>query len=378
MHTFTRNLITEWRRLELAAAGETVVVGVSGGADSVSLLLGLCDLRERGKLEHRIVAAHFNHRLRDGESGADEQFVRELAVRLGVELAVGTAGPAAVGNLEQNARDARYSFLSATAVNVKAFAVLTGHTVNDQAETFLLNLLRGSGVKGLSGMQAIRELKSGGVEESRSRRVMEPEGGGVGELTNVGASDVDGKALPYFPTPPLPDSPTPQLPFSSTPVHLARPLLRWAKRIDTEAFCRDSGVEYRYDTMNEDTAFKRVRIRKILLPLLEDMNPNIVEVLSNTAALMQRFCDDSRPADHLIAGDGLAITDVKMLSEAALRDTVRSWLARRRGNTRRLTLKHIEAVARLILSPKSGRIAELPGGRVVKTGGQLLYEETKG
>src|SRR5580765_2910393 len=160
MHGFVRNLITEWRRLELPFIGGAVVIAVSGGADSVSLLLAVDDLVKRKKLGHRVVAAHFNHNLRGSESDADGEFVRQLTTRLGVELAIGHGDLSKTGNLEQNARDARYDFLRQTAANLNAFAVLTGHTINDQAETFLLNLIRGSGPDGLSAMKAVRPLSA--------------------------------------------------------------------------------------------------------------------------------------------------------------------------------------------------------------------------
>ena len=140
-------------------SGETIVVAVSGGADSVSLLLAFHDLVKRKKLGHRIVAAHFNHRLRGAESDADQEYVRHLATTLGVELAVGQANDLSDGNVEQNARVARYHFLARTAENLGAFAVVTGHTINDQAETFLMNLIRGSGPDGLSGMKPVRSLE---------------------------------------------------------------------------------------------------------------------------------------------------------------------------------------------------------------------------
>ena len=158
MHQFVRNLITEWRRLELPAEGQTVVVGVSGGADSVSLLLAMYELVKMGKLDVRLVAAHFNHGLRDGESDRDEQFVREFTAQRRIEFAAGHARSLDRGNLEQNARVARYEFLNRIADGVDAFAILTGHTLNDQAETFLMNLIRGSGPEGLCGMKAVRPI----------------------------------------------------------------------------------------------------------------------------------------------------------------------------------------------------------------------------
>lgn len=345
MHPFVRNLITEWRRLDLPFDGGTLIIAVSGGADSVSLLLAIHDLTQRKKLGHRIVAAHFDHGLRGAESDADAAFVRELTAGIGIELALKRGTVEAKGNLEQNARDARYTFLAETAKNLDAFAVLTGHTINDQAETFLLNLIRGSGVAGLSGMTAVRKLGSKGVGEARSE----------GEESNNEA---------------------PQLPYPSTPPLLIRPLLTWAKRGDTEAFCHSMNIDYRWDTMNDDTAFKRVQIRKILLPLLADMNPNIIETLANTAGLMQASVESAKDSNQIAAPDELILSEVKDLPNAELNSLIRSWLKRHRGTTRALQLKHIDAVSRLILSTKSGRTAELPGGgRVVKSAGKLVYEE---
>ena len=349
MHSFVRNFITEWRRLGLPFSSETVVVAVSGGADSVSLLLALHDLRTQRKLGHRIVAAHFNHKLRGAESDADEDYVRSLTTKLGVELAIGHGDISHDGNLEQNARVARYNFLASTAKNLNAFAVVTGHTINDQAETFLLNLIRGSGPDGLSGMKVIRFL------EEEKRRTGEKE-----------TPESDGTISSSSP-----------LLFTSSPL-LIRPLLNWAKRIDTEEYCHDRGVAYRYDTMNEDTAFKRVRIRKILLPLLEDFNPKIIDTLAQTAALMASVSGTSSATDDSAKNGQLVLKDLKLLEQAELYNKIRVWLKQQRGTMRGLELKHIEAVGRLILSAKSGRAAELPGGGcVIKSAGKLVYKENK-
>jgi len=342
VHQFVRKLITEWRRLELPVAGETVVIAVSGGTDSVSLLLAMHDLVQRGKLDIRIVGAHFDHNLRDG-SDQDAEYVKRLCVQLKVELNIGH-GEVASGNLEQNARVARYAFLTKTALAVNAFAVLAAHTQNDQAETFLMNLVRGSGPEGLSGMRVVRPMR---VEGSGT--------GGVGEEE---PAELAGGDLP--------------LPLPKTTLLLVRPLLTWAKRRETEGFVRDMGVECCHDPMNDDTAFKRVRIRKILLPLLEDMNPKIVERLANTESLMQ-----NRPTGSVTRSpDEIELADVRDLGENELYSTLREWLRQKRGSVRALQLKHIRAIERLVHSEKSGRVAELPGGaRVVKSGGRLRYEE---
>jgi tRNA(Ile)-lysidine synthase len=343
VHNFVRGLITEWRKLGLPVANETVVVAVSGGADSLSLLLALDDLRTRKKLDLRFAAAHFNHKLRGRESDADEEFVKQIAAERNFELALGHGPISQDGNLEQNARNARYAFLAETAVNLRAGYVLTAHTLNDQAETFLLNLIRGSGLDGLSGMKPVRELRSVGGEE---------------------------KAPPLL--------------YSSTPL-LIRPMLRWARRDDTENFCRESGVEFRYDTMNEDMSFKRVRVRKMLLPMLKEFNPKIVETLANTAELMRSGSVSPVAAGGRAAAEkstqlteDLEIKELKTLEPPILQETIRFWLKSRRGNLRSIGLKHIEAVAQLVHSTKSGRTVELPGfGIIRKQKGRLRFENIK-
>jgi tRNA(Ile)-lysidine synthase len=360
VNKFVLNLITEWRRLELPFAGETIVVAVSGGADSLALLLALDELRERKKLDLRIVAAHFNHKLRGRESDADEDFVKDLAAERSFELAVGHGNIPKEGNLEQNARNARYEFLLSTAKNLNAGHVLTAHTMNDQAETFLLNLIRGSGLDGLAGMRTVREFRSGGVVENE------------GETAQL--------VLPLQQSSRI-DSETPSLPHSSTPPLLTRPLLRWAKREDTENYCREMGVEFRYDTMNEDMSFKRVRVRKMLLPMLKEFNPKIVETLAKTAELMAEQLGTPSPTgpdDGRQMPKELSIQELSRLEPPQLRQTLRSWLGQHRGGLRSVGLKHIRAIEQLAFSTKSGRVAELPGfGRVRRSNGRLSFENIK-
>jgi len=343
MHDFVRGLITEWRRLGLPESGAAFVVGVSGGADSIGLLLGLNELLIEKKLDIRIIVAHFNHKLRGEASDADEQFVKHLTGELEMELALGHAEKCEKGNVEQNARNSRYEFLGGVAVRTGAIGVLTAHTLNDQAETVLINFLRGSGVDGLAGIRPKRELRYEIADE------------------NDDGTDETGE---------------PMLPFGEH-LMLVRPLLTWAKRIQTEGFCREKKVEYRYDTMNEDIAFKRVRIRKVLLPLLKEFNPNIVETLARTAAAMQKISEADNGAQMLdIEQPELDLSSLKMLSQASLNRTLRAWLAKHRGDTRRLGLKHIEAIEDLMSSRKSGRIVQLPGlSQVVKRSGKLVFEK---
>ena len=320
MHKFVRQLITEWRRLELPVKDAAVIVAVSGGADSTAMLLALADLEKRNKLDIEFVVAHFNHNLRDSDSDNDETFVRELAARCGFEFASGQSTLKGVSDLEQRARDARYKYFSKLAKQKNAEVVLTAHTMNDQAETVLMNIIRGSGLDGMAGIPSIRLLN----KESKTV--------------------------------------------------LVRPLLLWANRSETEAFCIENGVSFREDAMNDDLRFTRVKVRRQVLPLLAEINPKIIESLSRFAELSAhgKVCQETakRPFLELSSLIGLPQND--------LNTQIRAWLAHNRGNSRGLQLKHIEAVARLAKSPKSGRLIELPGGASVeKSGGRLAFRHIK-
>lgn len=316
---------------------EAIVVAVSGGADSMSLLLAIDDLRRRKKLDLRIVSAHFDHKIRP-DSHTDLEFVAEFARDRGFEMSHGEWKREAGGNLEQNAREARYEFLRSTAAAVKAGYVLTAHTMNDQAETFMMNLIRGAGPDGLSGMKPKRAIDNESV---------------AGE---------------------------PFLPFAEPEITVVRPLLRWAKRRDTENFCLENKVDFRRDPMNEDLNFRRVWVRKVLLPMMEEANPKIIESLCRTAALLSEppasavsKTASSKPAE----GSSLDLAHLKTLEKPALFPVLRDWIKLNRGSLRGISAKHTEAIYNLIHSRKSGRLAELPGGEAVKQEGRLIWRPAK-
>jgi len=366
MNQFSKNLLTEWRKLNLPFADETFIVAVSGGADSISLMLALNELKERRKLNLRFVVAHFNHNLRGADSDLDAEFVKGITNKFNFELTSKIQNPKSKiqnqsGNLEQNARIARYEFLTETAQNLDAYAVLTAHTLNDQAETFLINLIRGSGLDGLSAMKPIRSLES-------KVEIQEPENSiEIEEQSKI------------------------QNPKSK--IQLVRPLLNWAKREDTENFCLLNKIEFRHDAMNDDLAFKRVRIRKILIPLLQEFNPKIIETLAKTSKLLQDSTEqlavgNRQSKENFPLGEEkseiegeikeLNLKDLKDVFPSMRRTILRGWLKDNRGNLRRLELKHIEAVEKLIFSRKSGKIVELPDGEsVLKKNGKLYFQKTK-
>jgi tRNA(Ile)-lysidine synthase len=337
INQFARLLLVEWRKLRLPMSGETIVVAVSGGADSTALLLAIEELRTHHKLFATICVAHLDHRLRKS-SGKDAKWVAALATKLGFQSVIGRSkvdedARAASDNLEQAAREARYAFLERTAKKVSANYVLTGHTMDDQAETVLLRLMRGSAGAGLGGMESLRPLAK------------------------------------------------------NSSVKLARPLL-WARRTETEAYCRLRKVEFLSDEMNDDERFARVKVRKQLLPLMQSFNNRIVEALSRTASQLREdgavlFNDSGALLRQASIADEesetkTAALDVKVLANAppALRRrALRQWLSEARGGTRRLEMVHLSAVENLLEGNAGGRVVELPsGGRVVRRRSRLEFE----
>jgi tRNA(Ile)-lysidine synthase len=342
---FARRLLREWRLRGWPLRGERVLVAVSGGADSTALLLALEELRRASLLGVELTAAHLDHGLR-GEGGAgDARWVERLAREHGFECVVGQASVserarAARDNLEQAARRARYEFLYGAARACGARAVLAAHTLDDQAETVMLRLLRGSGAEGLAGMAPERTLEAGGE------------------------------------------------------VYLRRPLLTWARRADTEGYCRERGVEFRADEMNDDERFARVRVRRKLLPLLESFNPRAAEALARTASLLR---EDAAALDGLAAAlleearaevetksdggeastyEAVRVEVLARATPALRRRALRLWLARVRGDLRRLSRAHLLGVERLLEGERGGRVAELPGGSRVERRRGLLHFRT--
>ncbi len=299
----------------------------------MALLLGLDELVRGGKLDLQIIVAHLNHKLRGAHSDADARWVASLTRELGHPAVVKTVdvekrAQKTKDNLEQAARRARYEFFAAVATSRKTRLVMTAHTMNDQAETILLNLIRGSGSDGLGGIEPQRKLSA------------------------------------------------------KSEVVLARPLVSWARRRDTEAYCQLKSIDYRLDEMNFDESFSRVRVRKELLPLLEDLNPRFVENLTRNGEIFRQegsaldgaatalFRQDNPP----LAAQTLPAALLRDAPAGLRRRALRLWLGQQRGDLRRLEQAHIVAIEKLLLSRKSGRLIELPGGaRVLRQNGMLHY-----
>jgi len=239
----------------MLAGGETVLVGVSGGADSVALLHLLSSLAPDWQL--RLHVLHVDHQLR-AESAADAVFVQALGARLGIPVDVATVAVERCGSLEAGAREARYAALAACAARVGADRIAVGHTADDQAETVLMRLLQGAGVRGLSGIPPVR-----------------------------GA--------------------------------IIRPLIE-VRRSALEAELARAGLAWAQDETNRDPKFLRNRIRHELLPLLSDSyNPEVATALVRLASLARETVGalDQAAAAELerlaVWGDGGAIVRLEAL-----------------------------------------------------------------
>lgn len=299
----------------------TVLVGVSGGADSVALLRALAT-RGAG----RLVVAHFNHALRGEASDADAAFVARLADELALPYETGRAMTSAVRNgLEESARNARYEFFKAAAGRRGARYVATAHTADDQAETVLHRIVRGTGLAGLSGMPRSRPLMHG--------------------------------------------------------VSLIRPLLE-IRRADLLHYLEQLGQSFRDDATNRDLGFTRNRLRHDLLPqLAAAYNPQVVEALLRLAQLageaqevIAATVDDLMPHCIRAEEDCLAI-DCRRLAgrpRYVVRELLLAAWRQRRWPEQAMGFAQWDRLADFVLHEKPAVSMTLPGSvRVCREGGIL-------
>jgi len=301
----------------LAAPGapgpdEHLLVAVSGGPDSTALLAGLAALApERG---WRLTAAHVAHGLRGAESEADRARVAELAARLGAGHVERRATVAPGPDLEARARHARHRTLVDLAAAAGATRIVLAHTADDQAETVLLRLLRGTGRGGLGGMRPARG-------------------------------------------------------------RLWRPLLA-VPRSDVRRFLAEEGLEAAVDRSNADLRHARNRLRSLLVPLLQsEWNPALVPAL---VALAERLRDEDGVLEALArdrlaaasADDGLDAQALAAMPPGLARRVIRRWLER--GERRSPAAAHVERALALARGTLRGAVAVPGPARVLRAGARLV------
>ena len=305
------------KKYKMLTQGEKVILGVSGGADSIAMLYALNELVDYG-LE--LIVAHLNHGIRGDEAKGDAEFVKETAKSLRLTFVYGEVDTLSFKeesqlSLEDAARTLRYKFFDQVLNKHYATKIATAHTLDDQAETVLMRLLRGSGSRGLSGI------------------------------------------------PPVSNS-------------IVRPLID-TSRSEIEEYLRSKGVEWVEDSTNESPEFLRNRIRQDLLVELESYNPQIKETLSRTAEILRseeefirkealkHFDDIFSPNKSELIGDLKYYRSVeKPLRFSLLRLTIEKL----NTSLKNISSTHIVSADDFLLSETASGEVELPQGTVIVKG----------
>lgn len=305
--------------------GAKLVVAVSGGPDSVCLLHLLSNLKTTLGLDLHV--AHLDHQLRGVASSADAEYVMVLAQGLGLPFSIEQADVKAIQKsskmtLEEAAREVRYSFLSDVCDRVGAHYIVTGHTQNDNVETILLHIVRGSGTRGLVGLRPLTPRTIGGRE-----------------------------------------------------ITIVRPMLDITKE-EILDYCQRLGLEPRADASNLELSPLRNKIRLKLLPILEGYNSNIAGALLRLSASASDELDylDERVAElwRKVAHQECAVITldkkgIQGIHPALLRQLLRHCLEQLPGGLKDIESRHIEDMLSLMDKPSGSRI-DLPYGLVFMAG----------
>ncbi|MCD6300215.1 MAG: tRNA lysidine(34) synthetase TilS [Dehalococcoidales bacterium] len=309
------------RENRLIPSQEKVVVAVSGGPDSVCLLYVLVNLQQ--ELGITLHIAHLNHQLRGTESEADAQYVADLAHRLGIPATTERREVKAYQaqkriSLEEAAREVRYAFLAQVADSVGAERVAVGRTADDHIETILMHLIRGTGTRGLRGLQPYTRWQSSG------------------------------------------DS-----------LAIIRPLLSVTRR-ETATYCQHHQLTPRLDASNLSLSPLRNRIRQQLLPLLQSYNPQVTRALLRTAHIVVddlAFLDEKAAAvwDEVVQEyeNNIVLNKERFLQlpSALQRNLLRMSIEKLLGNLRDIEMRHIEEIMEALSKP-AGKRLNLPGGLI--------------
>ena len=297
--------------------GLKVVVAISGGPDSVCLLHLLCNLKNKWGLT--LIIAHLNHGLRPTEDEIESRFVEKLALSYGLSVEIKKAGRELNdqgGSLEEKARDFRYRFLEQVKNKYEADRIALGHNLNDQAETFLMRLLRGSGLTGLASIPPVRN-------------------------------------------------------------HLfIRPLIE-VSRPEVLKYLETHEYDFMTDSSNLETAYLRNRIRLELLPQLESYQPRIINLLAQTASILRRDNEwlDSETKKWVEKNTKISSKDkysIPLAKFNQLPDALKTRAIRyvlkeiAGGNLRRINARHLEAINQIALKKRSQSQYSLPKGIVAQ------------
>ncbi|MGE5328443.1 MAG: tRNA lysidine(34) synthetase TilS [Deltaproteobacteria bacterium] len=310
---FIDKILATIRKYKMIDAGDRIVVGVSGGPDSLCLLYSLNELKE--KLGIELFVVHINHCIRGESANQDELFVNNYAHELGLEvhserIPVKQIAKKDKLSIEEAGRAARYDCFQKYLKLLGANKIAVGHNMNDNVETFLINLIRGTGLEGLKGIEPIRD-------------------------------------------------------------NIIRPLIETG-RDEIENYCKEKGLKPRTDETNVDPAFTRNRIRNGLIPYIkENFNPNIINSINRTVEIIYNenlftaIVSEGYYNGCLISDDEdsikINIDKFNELHAAVRKRIVRRVLGKLKGSTKGIEKIHVEQVLELARKAKTGKVCRFGG-----------------
>ncbi|MCL1883833.1 MAG: tRNA lysidine(34) synthetase TilS [Defluviitaleaceae bacterium] len=304
-------------KYKMISRGDSVIVGLSGGADSVALLCGLKALREELGIGE-IIAVHVNHNLRGTESDADEAFVRGFCEKHGVELVVYSADVKGFAvekklGIEEAARKTRYDLYEKARQKFSADKIAVGHNLDDNAESIIMSLCRGAGLKGLGGI-----------------------------------APVNGNII--------------------------RPLIETA-RAEIEKYLCSEKIEFITDTSNASNEYTRNRVRNLIIPLLEaEINPNVKATITRNAELLRDDEDFLDIYSKNIMPQNINIPKLITLPPAISRRVIRNAIAQVNAGLTDITAAHVSAVLELA-TLQTGREIHLPCVIVTREYDKLVFRK---
>lgn len=320
------------RNYDMLEPGDTVLAAVSGGADSLFLLLALNHLRNKLRLKN-IVVCNLDHGIRGNESKEDSLFVRKIAEGLNLGFIHKKIDLSNKGNknlsTEEIAREQRYKFFKIAAQSAGANCIATGHTLDDQAETILMRLIKGASLKGMVGIPPLRT-----------------EGG----------------------------------------LKIIRPLFELEKK-EIEKYLDERGVSYRVDSTNLKPIYFRNMVRKEIMPFLEKYNPRIKRALCSLAEHLREdfeFIREAREGLKLFAEKSkgksktleIKLKDIIIQPKALQKEILRDALDRIGGEVKRLSFRHWKEVEQLLKHKHKGSSVDLPGDiRISRTAISLIFHK---
>lgn len=320
------------RNYSMFKPGDTVLVAVSGGPDSLFLLIALKSLKAKLKLK-KLIICNLDHGIRGRESGEDSLFVKKMAedYDLGFihkKIDIMDKKPKGLST-EEAAREERYKFFNAAAGAVKADVVATGHTLDDQAETILMRIIKGASLKGIVGISPVRDENG---------------------------------------------------------VTVVRPLFELEKK-EIERYLDERSIAYRVDSTNLEPVYFRNVVRKEILPHLEKYNPRLKRALCSLAEHLREDFEFIKEAKKdairktlYAQRDGrkleLKLKDIVIQPKALQKEILRDCLERSGGEVKRLSFRHWKDLERMIAYSSKGSALDLPGDiRVTRTSTSLVFRE---